>query len=778
MNKIFMLARANIRKTKGQTATLVALFLIASTMLNVGLTVLLGFGSFFDKTAEELNTSDAYIVIPETMYSDEVEQYIREETTGFQKNSGVLTFMTVTWKNEPLEFACMISDKDEPRSLSKWKTVGESLPETRDSIYVPYRYKVVGGYSLDDEITLKIEDKVYSFTIAGFMENIYQDNMNVGDTVFVSNARYSELSGILSDNRKVLVFANGVNNVNKIEYNLLEMTGALATGYGGDMTTLLGAVDYNGVKIPRSSMSSMMSAMMIVFTAIIAAVCLLVIRFRIKSSIEEDMPKIGSLQSIGYTSRQITLSVVAQYGIIALVACFAGVIPAYLLLPTVGNVFAVQSGMLWTPGFEPILNLVSVGSLSLIVAVVAWIAALKIRKISPVQALRGGIMTHSFKRNHIPLEKSRMPLTLSLSFKSVLQGIRQNMTVFVIITAVTFTAVIAAVLYYNSAINLSTFEKVPGIERSNAAIVFTPGQDMDALREEVLSHKDVYKAQYLDTGRVIVEGTPVGAMVMNNFSGKETDNIYIGIFPRYDNEVAISGGLADLLGKNVGDEVMFGNGDLPYLVTGLTQGVETGTPLAVYITLDGMKKLTPDFKQMTLMVYLNKGTDAAVFVSEMTEKYEERTYQIIDADASFAEGVSSFASIISLVGLCILVIAGAVIMLVLYFVINSAIIRKRRELGIQKAIGYTTVNLMNQISFGFAFPIILGAIAGCLFGGLTTNSFMSVGMSSMGIMKANYIIDTGWVIAAGICIVVLSYLTSMLITWRIRKISAYALVTE
>jgi putative ABC transport system permease protein len=772
-----MLARANIRKTKGQTVILILLFLISSMVLNVGLIVSQGFGSFFERTAEELNTSDTYIIIPEALYTDEAERYLSGEATVFQKNSGVLIAMTMVWKDEQVEFYNMICDKDEPRSLSKLKTVGEALPETPDAIYVPYRYKVVGGYNLGDGMAVEIDGQSFSFTVAGFIENIYQDNMYLGDTIFVPGGRYQELAETLPDNRKVLVFANGVGNYGKAESALLDITGATTVGYGGDMRTILSAIDYSSVKTNRTSMAAMLSVIMVVFTAVIAVVCLLVIRFRITGSVEEDMQKIGSLQSIGYTSRQITLSIMAQYGLIALIACFAGVFPAYLLLPAAGDVFALQSGLMWAPGFEPLLNLAAVGSLTLIVAAVAWVAAIKVRKISPVRALRGDIMAGSFKRNPVSLEKSRMPLTLSMSFKAVLQGLRQSVTVCVILTAVSFTAVVAAVLYYNSAIDLSTFEKVPGIERANAAITFTPGQDMEALRDEVSAHKDVRKAQYLDMGKAIVDSTPAGAMVMADYSGKETDNIYVGGFPSHDNEIAVSGPLAGMLNKGVGDEVALGSEGLAYQITGLAQGMESGSTLTVYLTLDGMRKLDPNFEQMSLMVYLNKGTDAAPFVLEMAEKYDGQIYQAIDADASFAEGVSSFASIISLVGLVILIIAGAVIILVLYFVIGSVIIRKRRELGIQKAVGYTTANLMNQISIGFAVPVILGAAAGCFLGAATMNPFMSVGMSQMGVMKANFIIDVGLVAIAGICIVVLSYLAGVLITWRIRKISAYALVT-
>ena len=137
-----------------------------------------------------------------------------------------------------------------------------------------------------------------------------------------------------------------------------------------------------------------------------------------------------------------------------------------------------------------------------------------------------------------------------------------------------------------------------------------------------------------------------------------------------------------------------------------------------------------------------------------------------------------YIDIVSKIGIVTMVITIVVVLLVLYFVIVSSIIRRRRELGIQKAIGFTTIQLMNQISISFVFPILIGITLGCILGMTQTNPIMTFAQSSMSIMKANYIIRPDWIILFGAATLIVSYITSMLITWRIRKISAYALVSE
>ena len=63
-------------------------------------------------------------------------------------------------------------------------------------------------------------------------------------------------------------------------------------------------------------------------------------------------------------------------------------------------------------------------------------------------------------------------------------------------------------------------------------------------------------------------------------------------------------------------------------------------------------------------------------------------------------------------------------------------------------------------------------------GALGTNPMMSLFMKGAGIMKAGFIVKPLWIVIFTVAILAFSYILSLIITWRIRKISAYALVSE
>ncbi|OZV13974.1 hypothetical protein CIW83_00635 [Tissierella sp. P1] len=200
--------------------------------------------------------------------------------------------------------------------------------------------------------------------------------------------------------------------------------------------------------------------------------------------------------------------------------------------------------------------------------------------------------------------------------------------------------------------------------------------------------------------------------------------------------------------------------------------------MKIFMTYDSILKLNPDFKQQNLQIYLNKGADVPEFIKTLENSYGDSIMTIVDADKNMEQSIGIYISIVSKVGIAILIITMAVVVFVLYLIISSAIIRRKHELGIQKAVGFTTFQLMNQISFGFMPPVIIGVFIGTIAGMTQGNKIMSIAQRSMGVMKANYIINTLWIISFSIAIVIISYITSMLITYSIRKISAYKLVSE
>jgi putative ABC transport system permease protein len=144
------------------------------------------------------------------------------------------------------------------------------------------------------------------------------------------------------------------------------------------------------------------------------------------------------------------------------------------------------------------------------------------------------------------------------------------------------------------------------------------------------------------------------------------------------------------------------------------------------------------------------------------------------ADAQFG----AYGDIFAVVTLGVLLVTAIVVALALYLVIKTMIIRRRRELGIQKALGYTTLQLVLQTALIFTPAAVIGVAAGGVGGYLGFNPLFAALVHSAGIMETHLPSPTAWTIMTCLGVIAFAYLASMLISLRIRRISPYALVSE
>lgn len=781
MNKIALLTFANIRKTKGHTVTLLILFFIAALLLNVGLLIQFNFRNYIDKTVEELNTTNMYYTIPNSLYKEEVKEYLanHDNVQEVQLEEAICTEVKFD-KDKRSIF--LMKNADIYRSLSRWKFVGKHLPVDEMSVYLPYIFQLNGGYQLDDTFEISFEDNItMSFKIKGFIEDVLFSSPETGRIgIYFPQNTYEYVSNTLGTGNQVMVVCANLKEITKdVEIGIKEIIRNEISSRVMKSSEDIFSLDLPLIVLSRTMMASMVATTMVAFSTIIVIVCLLVVRFRIGNSIEEDMMKIGSLKAIGYTNRLIRLSVAFQFTLIAFVGSMIGIAVSYLTIPALADIFAQQSGLFWEQGFDAKISSTALLFIIAIVGIVAIISTGKIGRLHPITALRGGITTHSFRKNYFPLDKTKGNLPAILSLKSICQNKKQNLMITFIIIAVSFAQTFAVIMFYNTLIDTRTFLETPGVELSNVGLIFKPEVEKDKIFQEIKDRETVRKVQYIDEVSLKIEQNEVTVYVMEDYTKKETDMVYQGRYPIHSNEIVLSGHLADMIDKAIGDSVLvtFGDKEERFVVTGLSQGAFMGG-MNSSITYGGMIQLDEKFEQQILHVYLNKGENASEFLNDMGLLYKNSFYDMVNLDKEMEEGAGVYISIISKIGIVILIVTMAVVLLVLYFVINSTVIRKKRELGIQKAIGYTTIQLMNQISLSFLLPIIVGVFIGTLLGMTQTNVIMSIGQRAMGIMKANYIITPGYITLFGVAMVVISYLTSMIITYRIRKISAYALVSE
>jgi len=769
-----MLAAANLRKSKSQTASMMILILIAAMFLNIGLVLFFEVGNFFDERAEELNAPH-FVAFTHDEEQFGVRYNFIKDFDGVEEieTQSVLRAWGGFFINDNLSSGTLVvSTKNDEQTMNPPSLVGDYLPLINNAVYIPHFMFLSGGFSLGDEIEFNFLQDDFVLTIAGSTEEImFGDGMMINTwRIYVSDDKFAALYAEHEDARITMLSA-------RMTHGWEALTAAFqAELRSGELDIVL---NYNHVHSARTMIPTIASLMIVAFSLILLIIVAIVARFRISNDIEESMTNIGVLKASGYRSRQIMSSIVLQFTMITFTGGMIGIALAQLALPLVTGILEPMLALPWNPSFNIFAMALALALIFVLILLFVYITSRRINKLHPLVALRGGKETQKYKKNHLPLEKTRASLGVVLAAKHLFQNIRQTIMVAIIVGALAFAGASGLILNHNVNVDMTAFLNVIFGETPDAAILLNdPNESADfiAYVEANLDIETIYGYQTLP---LLINGETVNFEIVQDFSYLEGHALISGRFPASNSEIVVDGAVLSTLGKQVGDVVTVSSGDIErdFTITGI---VQIWGGFFAMMDFESMIRVQPDFIFSTFYVNLTENADIDLFAEQIRAigSNTEGGLLIVlfqeQIDATFA----AMGDIFSIVNIIILLVVAGVIVLVLYLLVKTMVIRRRREFGTQKALGFTTFQLMNQIALGLTPPVIIGVVLGSVGGYLGFNHIFVMLTSGMGIASVNLFVPINWLIVVSIGIIVLAYATSIAIAWRIRKISAYALVTE
>lgn len=776
--KEWLLAKSNIKKGKGTTIGLIVLIILASIFLNIMLIIFTDFNLNAQKNAEKLNTEDvlfflygdtskinnAYI---ESIVNDDVEDYEIVEKLGKSLDTpysdGKVTTL-VMFENEEL-----ISNA----KIGKTEIVEEDKKITGKYVYLPYQYHTGGKYNIGDNYEIQILDKTYNLKIKGFLNNIGSGSYNSGSVIFmVDDFTYNNLQENFGNDLKLLnlkiKLRDGVDQtkfgnefLNKIITENPELT--------ADFVTL------ELVLFGRTYITVVLGTSFLVVSFIILAIVFLMISNNISNYIRENMKTLGALKAIGYTNKNIKVGFLIQFLILTVVGTVLGVGLSYLLLPSVVDIMVAQSGIPYIVSFNVLSTIITIVSLLVIIVLTVLFFVRKTNKITPITALRDGIQTHNFKKNKIELEKTELPINISLALKTMFTNIKQNIITFIIVFFLVFSGVIALVFFQNLSvkpkISLFTLEVCSGV-------IGTQEDNDKEIYNYIENLEGVYNTREISSVNVETNSVKLQANVMEDTEKLNNKDVcYKGRLPKYDNEIAISGKYCKTYNYNIGDEIEIGKGEIKekFLICGYIQTTNNSGQEAVILN-KGIEKIVG--KNYTKLYYFD--VEENVNIDECIKKVKAEFGDRITFDLNFEEvikgSMSTFKVIANAMVTIISIVCCIVILLVLYLLIKTLINNKKKDYGILKAIGYTSNNIVFQNAISFMPSIILSVITSCIISSFVVNPFITLVMSMFGIMKLTFEIPVMFIIFMGIAFVMVSFILAIILSLRIKKIEPYNLL--
>ena len=734
----------NLNKARGQFLSFGVVMMITAIILNSALVLLFQTSDAYDLLFEELNTADLSVAVPAAYSGDELAgDILRLEGVGAVDTNEALFAQSTLQDFQDSEFTMntyfyRVGDE---RELTRHNISQEIETSEEMSAYIPLYLSELGGYKVGGDIRYVIDGREYRFIVKGLVEEMQYGNYGTGFIgLFLTDETYDRIKA--------------------------------DEGYT-PVIPVVPLLDCRTTKDSRTMVSSTIVLFLAVFAGLVLLVSIFLSRFRIKNTIDEEMNEMGVLKGIGYTSGMLKLCQVIPYLLVCGAGLVCGVALSYALIPVMAHVLAVQSGFSYTPVWDVSAALITVLSVLIAVFLFTLSAAGKIKRLEPINAIRGIDPLKPAGRNHFPLDRAKGPVWLGLICKQAGVSVRRNILLFAVAFVMMILLTFTGILFYNVNIRPDNFlttlsEELPDIR------VQTSEDKYDALRD-ILQEENIKAVNY---GVVMTEygDGSIPTIVCEDYSLLENNIVYSGSHPQKEGEIAVGSSFEG--DYAIGDRFSLSleNRQCEYVITGFIQSVNNNGIIAE-VTDAGYGRIS-DSPMCSLNLYLGDRGDVATFIDKLDDVYGEYVVNVSNAAKETESMQKMYASLITVVAVILFILAMLIILLILYVILRSMILSLKTEFGIYKSMGYTSNQLIVQ-TVGSITPFILfGALISAVSGILYLPAMFQGIFSVIGAIKNNFEIPLYILLVMAVILTAGSMMIGVILCRPIKKIAAYSLIKE
>ena len=125
-----------------------------------------------------------------------------------------------------------------------------------------------------------------------------------------------------------------------------------------------------------------------------------------------------------------------------------------------------------------------------------------------------------------------------------------------------------------------------------------------------------------------------------------------------------------------------------------------------------------------------------------------------------------------------IILSIATVLLVIRLLLKTVFIRKEREFGIKKAVGFTSNQLRYQLALSLMPTTMAASISGAVLGYLLLDPLFTLILGGYGILDANLLLQPLLILITAAAVTGMVFVFCFLMSGRMKKLSAYKLIQE
>ncbi len=786
---IWTLVKANMKKKKSTCISVLLLTAIVVSLLTAMFSVRKNYEAALSKAYEEADCGEISIYIETEKLTDTLKEDLKQSALveNVEYVKALKTYgAKVGERAEGSNYFLMELPEYVKLFSPSFDELEEEIPPLSEGeIYLPYGLKSRLSCQVGDSVTLELlHGQEETFVIKGFVQEAVQGAFNIGwKKVFISKADYDRIyeackpletvGGAQVDYTIVCVeqAEDSKLSVMKFQRELNLETGIVSAAMG----TLNKEQTLNYTTMMTTMIMDIVSA----FLVLLYVIVLIVMSHSINTEIEMDYVTLGVLKAQGFTEGKLRLVLILQYLLSQLAGIFAGLLIAVPMERWVSGLCQGITAILPERGLSVGMSLLlTCGMLLLSVVLVLWKTA-KVAKISPVRAISGG-QAEVYFDSCLNLPISKKALSVSLSLRQLTSAGKRYIGTIFIVGILTFSMVTIHLIG-----NLLSSAKA-----LEAMGLITPDVAVASEEHDILEDWDGWnevRGIITRYSEIVQENA-----VLNCYASLNGENLYLeayenpegipgikkGRAPLYENELIITELVADMLELSVGDEaeVSYGNTKKTFLVSGIYQSA-SDSGACFGMSFAGVKDLHPSSGWGQRYYLLESREQAEEMEQALTERFGDTlTKKVYAEDENPVE--EQYGMIVMALKAIIYGFSLLFAFVVVRMVCTRSFLQERRDIGIFKAIGFTSGKLRILFALRFAFVAFLGSGIGLLGSILFSEELLGLLLGAIGL--TNVVFDFSvTAVAVPIAVVTGSFFVfAYFAAKKVKKVEVRELVTE
>ena len=792
MYRYFFIAKNNMKKQKGDMITFFIMTALSAFMIFLCINLLVGTFRVCNTNKEVINGCDILILKGQDEVSTfKLKEIIQgdENVTNYEQNKFLNGSMKHRKKGKSgwTDYSFALASYEEE---SKYQTPSINVKSfSGKDIVLPISMSTV--YKIGDDMELKIGENIYDFRVAGFNEDyIWSSPMNMGTYwCFISEKMYNQIEFespgyaapyyIIKLQMSDKAIKNHVSDDDEAdaifgEYNLwVQNYQKTHPGFYDDMSNYFSC---SMMMMAGMILPFLFIAIILVFALIVLTVALVVIDFSVKNFIMDNMKNTGIMEAGGYTVKEMVLILLVQLLSVSFAGSFAGALIAALLQKKIGFIMLYLLGLSWNQSPDMMVFAGTVLGICGIIAIFTIFLGRQYKKTSVLDALRGGINTHNYKKNVFPFDKSALPLSLTLALKETFGKFRSQIGVILIMAVLAFSAAMGFGIYENMGKDVDALLRISGLDINDADFsgdlnMFETVKEFECV--DRIHYENWLALDYISGKKV----KTITTRTISDTSLMRPEMMVEGRWPAYENEMALGSSAATNLGKKVGDTIIVRNGEeeASYLITGIMQTFNNMGMMA-YMTTEAYERIGRTPNDVSVRINLKKGYTFADLEKEFKDVYPD--VELTDEYASTGGLFTMLKTSMATIMVIIMLVTAFIVALAEALLIRTRITKEWRNLGVNKALGFTSNQLITQVMLSNVPAITIGIVLGLILVTFFGGKVMLLMFTIFGFRKVAFSLSP----VAYISVVLVIFGVAMFVSWfngkRIKKLEPVKMITE